>query len=205
MCRLARFLIHCTAIQGADAPRKASERILNALNATEWIYSLDSAQIDATIRVTRPPETVELNKKRFVKELRDIGVEVTDEIPENVARERENFKSASTSTLTLAWDRKRLAYRFDSPDCLRDIAVWNGLQGRGSAENGVPAKTDSRCFRNHRTRSTVSSVRLPWAQTASHFLRPAGRCECRSAIGGTACPGPERRDPIWNAAQLRHV
>lgn len=160
-------------IVGIASPNVAEDdipsntRVLDALNGTEWIYELDSARIDATIRTTRPPETVELNRKSFVKGLRDIGVEASDEIPEEIAREQENFKTSSVSTLTLAWDRKRLMYRIDFPNCLLDIAVWDGLAGRtqrksGSRQNSFslqpnPPHAINYCF-----------GWLPWAMTADH-------------------------------------
>ena len=153
-----------TAAHAADNDPPTNTRILEALNATEWLYELDSARIDATIRTTRPPETVELNKRQFVKELRDIGVEVTDEI----AREKEYFKTSSESGLTLAWDRRRLAVRFECPDCLRDIAIWDGLHGRsqqkwGTRQNGFGLQLEPP--------NTVSNFFgwLPWAMTAHHL------------------------------------
>lgn len=159
-------LIFWTAVEGADAPRKADKRILNALNATEWIYGLDSARIDATIRVTRPPETVELNKKRFVKELRDIGVEVTDEIPENIAREQAGFRETTVASLVLAWNRHRVAYRYDLPECFRDVAIWDGLQGRRQQKWGT--RQNSFALLPQPPNSEYFFLNLPWAASAHH-------------------------------------
>ena len=96
-----RVTVGIAASNFAEDDIRSSRRVLDALKATEWIYELDSARIDATISTTRPPETVELNRKRFVKESWNIETEVSFEIPEGIAREQENFKTSSVDTLTL--------------------------------------------------------------------------------------------------------
>jgi len=169
---LAQFTLIIAAstagLRAADAPPESNARVVEALNATEWIYELDSARIDATIRSTRPPETVELNKKKFVKELRDIGAEIPDEIPEEVVREHAELQLSDVATLQLSWDRQRLAHRFDSPHCLLDIVIWDGLQGRvqqkwGTRQNGFSLHPEPP--------GTVSHFFswLPWAMTAGHY------------------------------------
>lgn len=152
----------------ADIRPEGNQRIVDALGATDWIYTLDSARIDVTIRTTRPSETVELNKRKFVKELRDIGLDVPDEIPEKEIREREYLQPSSVSTLLLSWDRKRLVHRYESPNCLTDIAIWDGLQGReqlkwGTRQNGFALLP--------KPPNTVNNYFgwLPWAMTADHY------------------------------------
>ena len=164
----ALLILAATTALSADENPPSNARVLDALNATEWIYELDSARIDATIRTTRPPETVELNKRQFVKQLRDIGVTVTDDIPDEIAQEKESFRTSSESSLTLAWDRRRLVHRFETPGCFRDITIWDGLVGRAQQKWG----TRQNGFSLHpQPPNTVETffIWLPWASTAHHF------------------------------------